>query len=305
MFRKLTYLILLSVVSLTVQGRQQLTEEGRKAFHKQQDSLVKLSEAIFQTEDDFEKIVRNTAFVKQLTQCLQLKFSFRYSFDSLKRVSILQPSDLSFRIFSWFVPLSDGTFRYYGAIQLPTTDGSLRLFPLSDATAQTTDFNAITGPKQWIGARYYEIIPMIYNGRLPYFILLGWKGHSAKSTKKIIDVLSFQDGNPVFGKAVFENRKEQALQNRVVFEYTRQHTMTLTYDRKVQMIVFDHLVPIDPEMTGRYEYYAGDSSFDAYKINYSKLSLVENVPLKNPPSAQDEQYIAPIKASERMRNRPQ
>src|SRR5690606_24674759 len=147
---------------------------------------------------------------------------------------------------------------------------SLKLFPLNDASATLTDVNAITQDKNWLGARYYELIPMIINGKTPYFILLGWKGNTTKTTKKVIEVLSFTNNQPVFGKAIFETEKNNPLQNRVIFEYSRQNTMTLQWDKKMNLIVFDHLVPYEPDMTGKFEYYGSDSSFDAYKITWGK-----------------------------------
>lgn len=46
-------------------------------------------------------------------------------------------------------------------------------------------------------------------------------------------------------------------------------------------------------MTGNFEYYASDLSFDAYKVTGGKLKLVENVELKNDPNEMDELYIDP------------
>ena len=267
-------------------------------LHKYQDSLLILSEETFAAKEDPIRFEKNTAFVKKFITALKINGSFNYGFDSLKRISVLKASDNSFRIITWFVPLNDGTYRYYGTIQMATTDGKLKLFPLNDATHSLVDPNVITDHKNWLGARYYEMIPMIVNGKQPYFILLGWKGNNLKTSKKVIDVLSFEKNEPVFGKNIFETAKNSALKNRVIFEYSKQNAMTLIWDKKVNMIVFDHLAPYEPKMTGNFEFYGSDLSFDAYKLTWGKLSLSENVPLKNDATTNEDLYKTPKKASQ-------
>lgn len=262
-----------------------------------QDSLRMLSDETFAAKDTETRLEKNAQFVKKFVSALKINGSFNYGFDSLKRISILKSPDNSFRIITWFVPTDDGSYRYYGAIQMPHANGALRLYPLTDNTANFTDANAITNNKNWFGARYYEMVPVIVNGKQPYFILLGWKGNNQKTTKKVIEVLSFDKNEPVFGKNIFEVAKNGPTKNRVVFEYNKLNTMTLTVDAKVNMIVFDHLAPYDPKMVGNFEYYGADLSFDAYKLAWGKLSLVEDVELKNDPSPNDDFYGRPVKAS--------
>ena len=267
-------------------------------LNKYQDSLVILSEETFTEKDDILRVEKNTAFIKKFLTALKMNGSFNYGFDSLKRISILKASDNSFRIVTWFIPLNDGTYRYYGTIQMATTDGTLKLFPLNDSSNSLTDNNALTNHKNWLGARYYEIIPLVMNGKQPYFILLGWKGSTHKTSKKVIEVVSFEKNEPLFGKAIFEVVRNKPLQNRVIFEYSKQNAMTLIWDKKVNMIVFDHLAPYEPKMAGNFEFYGSDLSFDAFKINWGKLSLSENVELRNEATTNEEFYKSPKKASQ-------
>ncbi|MFA6277930.1 MAG: hypothetical protein WC622_14340 [Pedobacter sp.] len=141
------------------------------------------------------------------------------------------------------------------------------------------------------------MIPVIVNGKQPYFILLGWKGNNQKTTKKVIEVLTFEKNEAIFGKNIFETVKNGALKNRVVFEYNKLNSMTLTVEPKTSMLVFDHLAPYDPKMINNFEYYGSDLSFDGYKLTWGKLSLVEDIELKNDPSPNDDLYGKPVKAS--------
>nr|WP_068889569.1 hypothetical protein [Pedobacter panaciterrae] len=286
--------MILCCATAKLKAQHSFALKNEPAMNKFQDSLSILSEETFNATSNSERYTKNAAFIKTLVNSLKTQGSFAYPFDSLKKITILKSPDNSFRIFSWYLPLDDGSYRFFGTIQMATKDGKLKMFPLIDDTENIKDTNLITGNKNWYGARYYEIVPVIMNGRQPYYVLIGWKGNSAKTSKKVIDVLSFnKDQQPLFGKAVFEEAKSTATKNRIVFEYNKQNTMTLTLDKNVNMIVFDHLAPISEEMTGNFEYYASDLSFDAYKLLNGRLKLVENIELKNEPNEMDDLFSDP------------
>ncbi|MFN0254412.1 hypothetical protein [Pedobacter ureilyticus] len=263
-----------------------------------QDSLSTYSDSTVTVKDDIDRLAYNTMFVKKLVGALKTPHSFQFEFDSLaNNLSFLKSPNQTFRIITWSLPFSDGSYKFYGTIQLATKDGSLKLIPLNDDTKNITDDNLITSQKNWFGARYYEIIPVTYPGKNPYYILLGWKGNDNKTSKKVIEVLSFDKDQAVFGKSVFEIKKKAANRNRIVFEYAKMNSMTLTFDKQVNMIVFDHLAPYENNMEGNAAYYVSDSSFDGYSISYPRLYFKENVELRNDASSLDELYSTPRKAT--------
>ncbi|WP_233164542.1 hypothetical protein [Pedobacter sp. ASV28] len=291
--------LLLSVIFFhgTTKAQTQLSANNLTILNKLQDTLVSISDSTYAIKDDVEKLAYNTLFVKRLIAALKTPYSFNFNFELLNNISILRAPNQSFKIITWTLPFNDGTYKFYGTIQLATKDGQLKLIPLNDDTANFADDNAITNHKKWYGARYYDIIPVTLGEKPPYYLLLGWKGNNDKTTKKVIEILSIDKGEAIFGRNIFEMPKTTALRNRMVFEYSKQNSMTLSFDKNVNLIVFDHLVPYQEEMAGNYEYYASDLSFDAYVINYNKLRLRENVELKNEPSNMDEFYSTPIKAT--------
>jgi hypothetical protein len=292
--RALTIFIILCCAGTRLSAQHTFNLSNVSRLKIYQDSLQQISEATYNASNDQEQLFANAKFIKMLVAALKTPASFNYSFDSLKRISIMKSPDHSFRIFSWYLPHQDGTYRFFGTIQMQTKDGSLKMFPLIDDTENFKDINQVTSNKNWYGARYYQVIPIASNGRQPYYILLGWKGKNAKSSKKVIEILSFDKANePVFGKAVIDGLKGQSAKNRVVFEYNKLNTMTLSLDKTVGMIVFDHLAPLSAEMEGNFEFYASDLSFDAYKLIGGRLKLVENVEMKNEPSVNDEYYTDP------------
>lgn len=259
-----------------------------------QDSLIKISNAVINTESDEQKSTLNSLFVKRLVEALKTPNSFNYPFDSLKNVSVIKSPDQAFRILSWYVQQQNGTYRFYGTIQMNTGNGELKLYPLIDQTDNLADANQITDNQKWYGARYYEIIPVNSSGRLPYYVLLGWKGNSATTTKKVIEILALDKNKLTFGAPVFDG-KELKGKNRIIFEYNKQNAMLLKTDKKAGMIVFDHLEPFDPEMKGRYDFYGSDGNIDAFKVIGGRLRFQDNVILKNDPNSSDELYADPTK----------
>ncbi|WP_256005429.1 hypothetical protein [Pedobacter deserti] len=294
MIKTLKHILGFSILltSITV-GRAQhsFSFNNEPVLAKYQDSLVALNSLILASENNASRFEHNAAFIKTLVNALKTPFSFAFPFDSLKTISVVKSPDNALRILSWSVPADDGSYRFFGAIQMATTNGQLKLYPLIDQTDNLKTPYEVTDHQRWYGARYYEIgfVP----GTKPYYVLLGWKGNNQKTTKKVIEVLSFEKDLPVFGKPVFEGSKSVASKNRIIFEYNKMNSMTLTIDKSVNLLVFDHLAPFTPDMEGNFEYYASDLSFDAFKFVNSKLRLVENVELKNEPNEMDDFYIDP------------
>jgi len=293
---RFSILVLVAVfccLSISIKAQHTFEFKNGPVMAKFEDSLARISDGMYNAETTGDRFAKNAAFIKTLVNSLKTHTSFDYPFDSLKRVSIVKSPDNTFRIISWFVPLDDGSYRFFGTVQMATKDGKLKLFPLIDNTDNISDNNYIGNNKNWYGARYYEIIPVITGGRPPYYILMGWKGNNSKTTKKVLDVLSFEKEELVFGKPVFDGLKGSVAKNRIVFEYNKLNSMTLTLDKTINMIVFDHLAPFTEDMKGNFEYYASDLSFDAYKIQNGRLKLLENIELKNDPNNMDELYVDP------------
>jgi len=296
--RILLLMLILGSSSVKLNAQTLLTPQNLSRLNIAQDSLSTYSDSAITVKDDVERTAYNTMFIKKLISTLKTPHSFQFDFDSLaKNISFLKSPNQPFRIITWSLPFANGSYKFYGTIQMETKDGSLKLIPLNDDTENIIDDDHITNQKKWFGARYYEMIPVTYPGRSPYYILLGWKGNTDKTTKKVIEVLSFEKDQAIFGKNIFEIKKKTTNKNRVVFEYNKQNAMTLTFNKQANMIVFDHLAPYESNKEGNAEYYVSDSSFDGYSISYPKLYFKENVELRNDASSLDELYSPPRKAT--------
>ncbi|WP_447641565.1 MULTISPECIES: hypothetical protein [Chitinophagaceae] len=189
----------------------------------------------------------NTFFVKNLVKTLEIPFSFQYPFDSLQTVSIENAPDNTFRIFTWELQKDDNYFRQYGAIQMNTKDGKLKLYPLFDYSEFTEKpWDSIRSNKQWIGALYYKILKNTYKNK-DYYTLLGLDDNDFLTTRKWIDILTFDSkGVPQFGAPVFQYTydtiKIEPPVSRFLFEYKKDTKARLNYDPELNAIVFDHLI---------------------------------------------------------------
>ena len=261
-----------------------------------QDSLKQISYKMVNDSIEPERYNASFKLIKTLVSALKIPYSFNFPFDSLKSISIQSSSDKRFRIFGWHVMNNDGSYRYYGTIQMNKPDGKLELFPLIDYTSvfkNPTD--SATTHDKWFGAQYYKIISVLNNVPIPYYVLLGWKGNTIKSTKKIIEILYFKDGKAHFGMPVFDGDPDNLKKKRIIFEYDRRASMFLNYEPTTNTIVFDHLAPPDPQLKGKFELYGPDFSYDGFKLVNGRWKFITDLELKNNPTDQDDKFNDPKK----------
>jgi len=245
-----------------------------------QDSLQQLGHIMYNEPNEALRLEANYTFIKTLVRLLKSSGSFDLPFGSLHAVAIKTSPDKQFRIFSWHLKLNDGSYRYYGAIQLHTANGELLLKPLVDKSPLITKpEEAITDNNQWYGAQYYDIVPL---KDLPHhYLLLGWRGNTPEITEKIIEVLAIRGDKITFGKSLFKGKGIADAPVRMIYRYHAQASMLLKYDKQHNRLVMDHLAPAQPSLAGQFKYYGPDMSYDAWKISSNGLQLIEDLPLKN------------------------
>ncbi len=294
---KRSALILSFLMFLGVTGQAQHTANtSNQKLNSYQDTLQEISFKMVNDSLEPQRYNASYKFIRTLVSALKTPYSFNFLFDSLKAISIQQSSDKRFRIFSWHVMNADGSYRYYGTVQMNNPEGKLQMFPLVDFTSEfKKPADSLTTSDKWFGAQYYRIISVLNNVKTPYYILMGWKGNNVKSTKKVIDVIHFKDNKAYFGMPVFDGDKGNATRKRVIFEYDRKASMVLNYDPKTTTIIFDHLAPPDDKLKGRFELYGPDFSYDGYRLTNGRWRLVEDIEVKNLPTDQDENFNDPTK----------
>lgn len=257
------YFILLSV--LLFQNILTANDRIDQELKIYEDSIHYYFRLLTSETDDLKKLEFNNQILNKFNEILKDESSFYYPFTSLKNIGIITSEDDKIRIITWNLPFNDRTHKYYGFIQYKSSKKSYSVFELTDNSEKIQKPElAILTNKNWYGALYYKIITNKYKG-LEYYTLLGADLNNLLTKKKIIDILYFdKEESPVFGEKVFKNKTIPI--SRVIFEFSSQTNMTLTYDEEKQMIIYDHLSPSRPSLSGQYEYYGPDFSYDGLKF---------------------------------------
>lgn len=197
--------------------------------------------------------------VRTLVQALKTPNSFYFPFDSQMMITSVYPESNSFRIITWPMKLKDHTYRYYGAVQMNTPE--LKIFPLIDMSLFIEHSEvALLCADNWYGAYYYNI-KEIKRKKQTYYLLFGWDGVDDFSTRKIVDVLWFDEHNkPQFGLPVFYI-SDNDIRRRFFIEFKEDASPTLNYDENYKMIIFDYLRPENPMSDGIFMTYIPDGTY--------------------------------------------
>ncbi|HSQ44690.1 MAG TPA: hypothetical protein VLM16_06810 [Ginsengibacter sp.] len=283
------WLFLISFLIIGHWGFSQISRSEMKAFQKKEDSLKTLAIKIIQGRTDAERFAADSQFTKIFVRALKLKNSFYYPFDSLITISKLVPEDSTFKIFTWQMVINDNVTRQHGAIQMRTDDGSLKLFPLIDKSDITKDVEDTIGNNfGWMGAVYYKIIEKHAFGN-NYYTLLGYDENNISSNKKVIEILTFKEGQPIFGGPYFSFQDNSVIKKyraRYIMEYKKNASPRLTYDPDQDMIIYEHLISESGEPQKKYTYIP-DGDYEGLVWRDGKWVHIQKVFTQKTPEGQE------------------
>ncbi|CAN5136947.1 hypothetical protein BH09BAC2_BH09BAC2_21040 [soil metagenome] len=269
----------LSVFLINISEAQTIAAADLKTLKAKEDSMITFSKLIVEGRSPEECLRADSIFTKILVRALKVKNSYYYSFDSLSYISRIAPQDKAFKIFTWQVALDENSVRQHGAIQMKTADGSLKLFPLIDKSDVIEQMDTVTNNLNWIGAVYYKIIETKDFNNKPVYTLLGYDENNIRSNKKFIEVLTFVNGEPVFGGSYFSyptSSLRKKFVNRYVMEYKKNAAPRLTFDNEQNMIIYEHLISETNEPQKKYTYIP-DGDYEGMKWINGKWVYVEKV----------------------------
>lgn len=262
-------------------------------FVRVEDSLKVVFNSITAETTYSRRDSLNSIFLDLLRSTLEVQTSFNYPFDSI-RIGKLKSPDGKFRVFTWNIPQPGGYQKYFGLLQVKQADGNVALFELKDGRKSITDAkNEKLLAERWMAALYYQLAQFpTANGNA--YVLLGYDFNNLFTSKKIIDVLTFDSqGTPTFGYPVFNVDGKYRL-SRIVFEFNARVNMVLRYNDDSKTIVFDHLSPSSPEFAGDFQYYGPDGSFDGFKLEGTEWVYVRDLDLRNPRRSKPKPVNAPV-----------
>ena len=266
-----------------------------KLFSQNSDSLSVLITKMQRGSDDLIRAKAQFEFDQRLSDSIHLYATFDKNISAFKNVSVLESTDKLLKIYTYTYPTFDGTnYYYFGFIQYrKSIKDSVITIQLRDSTASIIkpETEKLSSQK-WLGAAYYSIQELKFKGK-QYYILLGWKGYNQTTTKKIIEVLYFDEQSAKFGYSLFKTGS--VYRNRIVFSFTSQASMSLKFSKNGKEIVFDHLSSPKSKQDGDIQVLTGpDGTYDSFKLVKGRYQLGKDIdartedspekPLPTPPA---------------------
>ncbi len=238
--------------------------------------LVVLLNDLRSASKNSEKESKNKVFKEYLLETIKIKNAINYPFSKLTSIGTVSSDDKKIRLFNWNIEQDDQTQKYYCYIL--RYDERKKDYLISELIDNSFMIPArpdgVLEGKDWYGALYYKIIP-ISKGNKQMYTLLGLDANTSMSNIKLIDVLTFSGNNPKLGAPIFKTKTETL--KRMFFEHSEKAFMSLKYESNFNRIIYDHLSPETPSMTGFYSYYVPDFSYDAFMLVKDKWVLTEDV----------------------------
>src|SRR5580658_7291843 len=272
-FKYQLLLFLLICAGSRLSAQSHISPAAEAVFQQREDSMKVFAYNVINDSTPEGRFRADNQFILSLVKALKIPYSFDYPFDSLQTISRLYAPDSSFRIFTWQFKKDNLFYLQEGAIQINQPDGSLKLFPLFDASMFTNNaLDSVRTRLNWIGAIYYRIIKKTWEGR-NYYTLLGFDDYSETSNKKWMEVLTFTpEGEPRFGGPFFsfqEDSVRKPTQYRFNIEYKKEAGTRFNFDPSLDLIVFDELIS-ENDQPEKKDTYVPDGDFEAFQWKNGK-----------------------------------
>jgi len=273
--------LLITILSFaTVLQAQKINPSDLKKLKLKEDSLELYSMNLNTDSTQLERMVSDSMFTKILVRSLLIKNSFYYPFDSLHGIGKVYSPDSMFRIITWNISFNDYYQRQKGAIQMRTSDGSLKLIPLRDVSEFINNpQDSVRSKNNWIGAMYYNIIKTQFRNK-NYYTMFGFDPNGAQSNMKWIEVLSFDPkGEPVFGGPFFSYAQDSIPQKdkyRISLEFKKGTRVLVNYIDELGVILVDHLVSESDEPEHAWTL-VPDGDQEGYKWENGKWMHIDKV----------------------------
>ena len=287
MSKKIIPAILIMVILLSGPLKARLPSAGVS-----QSELSALLDSLRKIRSDSARLNLNEVFFHKVYTALSSGVPALVNLDSVN-ITKAGTEDGRIRIITWNIQQNNGENLYCGFI---SDQQQLKIFPLNIRKSEPVlDENQVFNSGNWPGGIVYKIIDRKMGNQARYTLLV-WDGLNRRESRKYLDVLTFdKQGNPAFGSGIFKTM--DGIKNRIVIGYSAGASFTVSYTkqkvvlsgvRKSQrnvndhMIVFDRLVPMNPELEGqRWSYVPVGNTHDAFIWFNGFWTLTEDIQAKN------------------------
>ena len=209
--------------------------------------IQKLAFSIQDNEDPHLRKYKDSLLTLQLLETLQAKKSFNFQFDSLQSIRQIIAPDGKFKIFTWQLALEKERYVQKGILQYKTSDTTAQLISLLD-----NEYNG--SANNWTGAIYYDIILNEFKDK-KYYTLLGFKPFTNDISQKIMEVLYFENDQPIFGGDFFTYANDETFPfapvSRFILSYKKGSNAVIRFDKTVNTIYLSELTSIHNKLNDK------------------------------------------------------
>ncbi len=261
--------------------------------------LQKLTEKrieVLKADNDKDRKALNDEFLEMMRIALNDPVSFKTSFDTIPKIGDLESGDGFFRMINWNLAYSDETNDYFCFLQYEDfKEKKIDVVELKEGYRNIKGEERKTFKESdWYGALYYKIIPSKSTRKKKSYMVLGWDGNDQYSSIKIVDVMTITERGVRFGGDLFSIPGKNA--RRMILEYKSDAAVSLRYEPRKKRIIFNELVPMEPDLEGSYAFYIPIMKFNALVWKRGKWTWEEGIdarlntgdrPYVDPPSPQN------------------
>ncbi len=230
-----------------------------------EDRLVVMTDTLMLSEELHRRQAAFDETVVTLKKALRSDpASFSYPFSKLKRTSIVQAPDSTFRVFTGQLFMDEDRYQYFGLIQLNDSAGTLIELTDNGWTQQDLLHQSLT-EAQWPGALYYQLRQFEKEGKT-YYLACGFNNFRMFENRKIAEVFYFENDQLVLGAPVFVRPGRGETLHRMIKSYSADVGIRLTFDDDLNMLMFDHLIPMRSPYQSKKTVLVPDGSYSAYAL---------------------------------------
>lgn len=253
-----------------------------------EDSMAQLAKIAVQDTLLAQRQAANERLLPLMREALALPNSVNYPFSKIENVSIQQPQDGAFRIFTWQLMIDENTYQYFGFVQLNRSKPIVYELENNSSDLSKTE-KEVFEPNRWFGCVYYNLKEFKTKDGTKY-LLFGYNANNADEHIKVCDVLVLRGATVRFGAPVFEvadiaGRPKERL-NRLVLTYAADVVVRLNFDAELGFIIHDHLETMASKNPNIPFTYVPDGTYEAFELKKEIWQHLDKVPtqiLSEPP----------------------
>jgi hypothetical protein len=267
--------------SVFAQGEEGDASENVSLAELEADLAI-LGDKVVAGKLEEERLQSNKEFTSVLEEMLYYNEAFEYPFEKVKNLSKITAESEELRLFTWLVPLKDGTYNYNGFALIKRKKGVIEVVDLTDnsKSLESPEYDWLK-PENWFGAIYYQTFEVKHKKRR-YQVYLGYRPGDREVQEKLIEVVHVDNNKLTFGAKIFEtpiisDYKYDQRPYRLRFRYSKKVVASLKYKPELNMIVMDHLSPPDASFQRDWKRYGPDFSYDGIYWENGKFYLKKQI----------------------------